>query len=989
MNKQYIKFLLSGLILLLHILAYSQEEIIIVVKDQSGNPIPGATVIIGEDSKAIYTNDKGEFLMPAGKNIPVLVEAEGFESKVLRLSGLQSVELTRALYQMGEKDNVNIPFGIFKKRQIAGAVSVLDPKDILLYSEEKSVGGLLNGRLPGLIGSTNIRGIGGGLIVINGVPRKAADINPHEIDQVTVIKDLSTAMLYGAQATNGVIMITTRRGSVLKNELNFTAESGINLPVSYPKYLSAADYMELYNEARINDGMDAKYSQIQIDSTRSGLNPVRFPDEDYYNSTFLKDFSSYRNFIGEVVRGNETGKFYLNVGWNHSNGLLKIGEGANEHNNRLSLRSNIDFKVTDIINLVFDASVIFNIAQSPRYTGNSDFWNMSTTFLPDIYPNLIPLNLLPDASMQSVAKLIDGKYVLGGTSEYQTNIYGELNFNGARRSSDRLVELNTGLNFDLSSITEGLSAKAHLLFDMYNTFYEDMLNSYAVYRPNYTGNSLTSVTKYGNDVKVDTRSVTDASYYRKFGTFGTIDYKRRFGEHDINALILGYLDEFTEEGVRQPLKHGHFGFRGNYMLRDKYIAELTATYAISGKLINTQNPYAFSPGIGLGWIISEEDFLKNNVTINFLKLRANWALLNTDETLNDYNLGRNYYTSSTNYPYNDGGYTNASRLLYTGNRNIGWEKMTSMNLGFESVLLDYKLRLEGSYFYNKNYDLIVRRTNSLPDFFGNIPYENFGSQQVQGVESGLEYILTSSKDLNISLGSNFIYSIPKLLIADELQYPDEYLRKVGKPTDATFGYVALGLFQDQAEIDGHAIQTFGEVKPGDIKYMDLNNDGIIDVNDQKMIGNSRARFEYGLNLRIKYKSFELFALGTGQTGQKRIFNNAYYWVYGDRKYSEVVWNRWTPATATTATYPRLSSTTNANNFRTSTFWIEKNNWFKLHTMQLTYSIHNPGFPGLEGIRCFIRGTNLLNLNPIKEKTDLNIGSKPQMRVFSLGLNLNF
>lgn len=991
MNKHNINNLLLFIFVLLFSFSlYSQEQVTIVVKDSEGTPVAGAAVIIGEDSKAIYTNDKGEFLMPVGgRDLPVLIEAQGFESKVIRLSGMQSVELTRMPFHMGESDNVHVPFGVLKNRQLAGAVSVLDPKGILLSSEEKSVGGLLNGRLSGLMGSTNIRGIGSGLIVINGVPRQAVDINPHEIDQVTVLKDLSTAMLYGSQAANGVIMITTRRGSVLKNELNFTLESGINVPVSYPEYLAASDYMELYNEARLNDGFEPKYSQMQIDSTRSGLNRVRFPDEGYYNSTFLKDFSSYRNFMASVIRGNETGRFYLNVGWDHSNGLLKTGRGTDEHSDRLSMRSNIDFKVTDIVNLAFDASVIFKFSQSPRYTGNSDFWTISTTFLPDIFPSLIPVTLLTDASMADVAKLIDGKYVLGGTSEYMTNLYGEWNFNGARRSSDRLIELNTGLNFNLNSITEGLTARAYLLFDMYNTFNEDMLNSYAVYRPNYTDNTLTSFTKYGSDVKVDTRSVTDAYFYRKFGSYATIDYNRKFGDHHLNAVLLGYLDEYTVESVRQPLKHGHLGFRGNYIYHDRYIAELTGTYAISGKLLKTENPCAFSPGIGLGWVISEEDFLCENTVINYLKFRTNWALLNTDENLSEYNLGWNYYTSSTSYPYNDGGYTNASRLLYTGNRNIGWEKVSNFNIGFESSLLDFRLGLEGSYFYNKNYDLIVRRSNSLPDFFGNLPYENYGSQQVQGVELGLNYIFTRKEDIYIQFGSNFIYSVPKQLIVDELQYPDKYRQRTGKPTDAYFGYVALGLFKDQADIDGHAVQTFGTVAPGDIKYDDLNKDGIIDEDDQKMIGNSRARYEYGLNFLIRYKSFELFALGTGQIGQERIFNNSYYWIYGDRKYSTVVWDRWTPATFSTATYPRLSSVTNANNFRSSTFWMEKNNWFKLHTLQLTYTVNNLDFFGLDVIRCFLRGSNLLNISPLKEKTDLNVGSSPQMRVYSLGLNLNF
>jgi len=205
-----------------------------------------------------------------------------------------------------------------------------------------------------------------------------------------------------------------------------------------------------------------------------------------------------------------------------------------------------------------------------------------------------------------------------------------------------------------------------------------------------------------------------------------------------------------------------------------------------------------------------------------------------------------------------------------------------------------------------------------------------------------------------------------------------------------FGLVALGLFKDQAEISNYsAYQTFGAVQPGDIKYQDMNMDGKIDDADQTIIGNSWARMEIGFNLKLDYKSFELFALGTGQSGEERFYNNAYYWVYGDRKYSEVVLDRWTPETASTATYPRLSSSSNANNFRNSTFWLYETNWFTLHAVQLTYTLPGKDFAGLQEARFFLRGSNLTTISKAKDKLQLNVGTQPQMRSFALGLNLLF
>jgi hypothetical protein len=234
---------------------------------------------------------------------------------------------------------------------------------------------------------------------------------------------------------------------------------------------------------------------------------------------------------------------------------------------------------------------------------------------------------------------------------------------------------------------------------------------------------------------------------------------------------------------------------------------------------------------------------------------------------------------------------------------------------------------------------------------------------------GLNY-KSNLGDLQYRIGGNFVYSVPKTIQTDELNYEDSYRKITGKASDGIFGLVALGFFKDQADIDNSVTQTFGTVQPGDIKYKDINQDGVIDDADQTMIGNSRARTEVGLNLWMKYKAFEFFALATGQGGQERYFNNAYYWVYGDRKYSEVVLDRWTPETASTAKYPRLSSGSNSNNFRNSDFWLFENNWFDLQTLQLTYSINGRGFAGVEEARVFLRGSNLARISKIRKKSEL-------------------
>jgi TonB-linked SusC/RagA family outer membrane protein len=988
MNKQYIKIIVALISLNILFLTSSFAQKPVVVKDVSGKPVPGVSVTIGEGAKPVLTNEKGEFTLKLDSKTPILIEADGFDSQLIiayPAVNPEDVVLNKSPFQMSNKDKVDVPFGSFKKRLIPGAVTTLNPADILKYDQSKSFNGVINGRIPGFFGSSDNRGLGSPLVVVDGVPRAGTDYNLQQIEQITVLKDLFSTIMYGGQARNGIIYITTKRGESLKKNLNFTFESGVNKPISYPKYLSSGDYMTLYNEALSNDGLPAKYSQTTIDGTFSGANPVRYPDESYYNSTYLKNTSSYNSFIGEASGGNDIAHYYLNLGWNRSNSLVKLGEGSSERKDRINVRGNVDYKLNDFIKIRFDGAVVFNISNTPRYTtAGTNFWTLSSTLHPDNAPVLIPSELMKDKTLLGAAKLVDGKYLLGGTSEYQTNIYGELTRNDITQINERSVEMNIGLDFDLKFLAKGLTANLFYTYDLQNIFQTDILNSYAVYKPNYLADTINSWSKSNIDVKVNTQTLSDVTFSRRNGLYGKLDYKRVFGDHEITLNGLGYYDQYTLESVLQPTKHLNFGLRANYNYKKKIIAEFTGVASGSVKFYNNK-PWTFSPGLGLAWIVTEESFLKDNSLLNYLKIRANWAQVKSDEGLPAYYTSNDVYSASTSYIYNHGLGSNLSQLIMVGNPNLGYEKRMNFNIGFDGFLIHNKLGIEGSYFFNKTSDVITKRVNYLPTYFGSYSYENYGSYQSQGVEFGLNYT-ENVGDFVVRVGSNLTYSVPKMLVMDELNYPDAYRKGQGKASDAMFGFVALGLFQNQAEIDNSVQQTFGTVKPGDIKYQDLNSDGVIDDLDQKMIGNSHSRIEYSFNISIKYKSFEFFALGTGQTGSETYFNNPYYWVYGDRKYSDVVLNRWTPSTAQTATYPRLTSLNGSNNFRNSTYWLSKNDWFTLQTAQLTYSLPNK-IAGIKNASFFIRGNNLLTISKIKDKSQLNIGTAPQTRFYSLGISV--
>jgi hypothetical protein len=543
----------------------------------------------------------------------------------------------------------------------------------------------------------------------------------------------------------------------------------------------------------------------------------------------------------------------------------------------------------------------------------------------------------------------------------------------------------------MGTLTPGLKANLNFSFDRFNAFSAHLQNEYAVYQLSYDENEIASVSRHGQDVRKDDLFVGNVSYNRRDGGYGSLDYNRIFdGDHLVKATALAYTDVYDPGGgANQPYKNLHFGLRGNYSFKNKYFAELTGTFAFSGKLLTSNNPNAFSPGIGFGWVISEESFLDDNQVIDFLKIRANWANISSDRGA-DYYQDANWFRTQGGYDYGGGSYSGSARRILLGNPDLGWGKFTNTNIGFESILLDYKVGLDVTYFYIKSYDLITQMQNSLPAFYTGNPYQNFESHEVQGIETNLSYDFNLG-DLMMKIGGNLTYAIPKALVVDEINYAEdeEYLRLTGKESDAIFGWVAQGFFSDQNEIDNHAIQTFGTVKPGDIKYADLNEDGRIDNLDRRVIGNSSPRLDYGLNFTVSYENLGLFALASGQAGGNNIYNNSYYWVDGNNKYSEIVLDRWTPTTQETATYPRLTTSSATNNFRNSSFWIENNNWLKLHTVQLNYHLPKINFAGIKEVGFYLRGNDLLHISKIKEKRELNIGSAPQTRAFSLGLTVNF
>lgn len=968
-----------------------------VIVDDNGNPVTGAIVHGDEGAVFTRTNNLGEFKISVSPQSVLLVEAEGYESAIFlpyQYTEELQLEIVKSPFLEGQKDQVNIAFGNTNRKSAINAISIINPDELMEYDNIQSVGEALSGRVLGMYSGSNIRGIGSPLYIVDGLPRSIDNLNLAEIEQITVLKDINSSVLYGAQARNGVVLITTKRGEISKRDIKVTGFYGVNTPQALPKYLSSSEYMELHNEARINDGLSPLYSEDMINNFATG-NPYRYPNVDYYSSDYIKQIKPYWKSMLELSGGNERSRYYANAGWEHTGSYLNFGEGKNANQNKFNIRGNVDMRLNSWITTSLDASAFFNNTRNPR----GSFWSEASTTHPHTNAPLIPISMI-DQDYDNLRELlegrkndIDGAYLLGGSASYLTNAIAHAYSAGYVERFHRTFTFNNRINFDLDRVLKGLSFHTNISFDFYSVFDQAIQNQYSVYEALWspTEDKIIDITKFGEDVRPGVHYAGNSQYNRRLGIYGMFDYNRTFNDnHDLNASLLGYTTTYDVIGNYQGIKNYTGGLRVNYAYLKKYLVDFSTAYVISNKLA-AGNRGAYSPSLGLAWLISEEDFMQSASAVNWLKLRLSAGIMNTDESISGFFMHADRYNVSDTYAWYDGAFSRWGTVaIQGGNPLLGFEKYKDFNIGLDGQFFNRHLSVDANVFFKSYYDILARPQTAYPSFYTQfIPYNNFGENNYRGAELGLRY-KDQLGSLRFEIGGNLLYSESKIKKIDEV-YDEEYRYRAGTSVEGRWGLVADGFFMDQNEINNHAQQSFGEVRPGDIKYIDQNQDGIIDARDEVLIGRWQAPWSYGLNLRLSYQNFTLFTHGTGRLGADGYISNNYYWIDGNDKYSEYARKRWTEETKHTATMPRLTSLSSSNNYRSSTFWLYKDNYFTIDRVQLTYTLPSMFTDGLkmQKVDFFIDGTNLLSISKYNHIRQLSIGSEPYSRSFSLGVKAKF
>ncbi|RZK58471.1 MAG: SusC/RagA family TonB-linked outer membrane protein [Pedobacter sp.] len=860
----------------------------------------------------------------------------------------------------------------------------------------------LAGRLPGLVTSQNngeplsegyalrLRGQSP-LIYIDGIPRSVSEIGIEEIESITVLKDAVSLAMLGVRGANGAVSIVTKKGAVTGQKISFTSQFGIQKPiqnlVSQP--LSAYNYATLYNEALTNDGLSVAnngFSQNAISAYQTGSDPLRYPDVNWAEEVLRKS-SAVARYSLNASGGNDFVKFFVNLEHFSQDGLLKSRDDINTKyatNANLRgyfIRSNVDLKLTEKLTAgLYIQGRVLNSNNPGNFGAESIFNSLRST----------PNSAYPIYNA-------DGTY--GGSSQFQNNILAQSISAGYSSANTRTVLSDFYFKYNLDDLTKGLWVKARASF--FSNLSENYIRNktFAVFEQ--VGGFDTSTPVYrqynnnGDQANSNNIGFQNKSDFQEF----SVGYQRDFGLHGIEGLVLANRDNlvngsslpYTIQGIS-----GHLAYNYN----KRYLAEVSFSQSGANRYPNDGGfKYGFFPAIGLGWNVHEEDFLKGNNWLNQLKLYSSYGKVGRDNGAY-YTYQQVYNGSPSAFFGSSAGAASTIGESFLANPAVTWEKAKMLNIGIDVAFLQNKFSLNVEYYRNNYSDLSIVRGLSNGMLGISYPNENIGKQRYYGWEAQLNWA-ERKNNWGYSVRLNASLQNTKLLYSAEANQRYSWMERTGHPVGQSYGYVAEGLFRNQQEITGYPTIEGYVPQPGDIKYRDLNNDGIINQYDQTTIGSQKPSLFLGTLLAFHLGDFDFSALLQGVVNQEVYLSGNSFWEFqgGTAQAYQNHLNRWTPATAATANYPRLTTNSGprngaVNNFVTSSFWLRNGDYLKLRSIELGYRLPSNLTQkiGIKTSRLFVDGLNLWTLSSDTfngaDPENFN-GAYPIERVFSLGINLQF
>ena len=601
-------------------------------------------------------------------------------------------------------------------------------------------------------------------------------------------------VLYGSRAAGGVLLVTTKHGKAGVHRSNIFVNTGINIPKSYPDYLNSAEYMKYYNQACENDGIAPLYSDETINNYASHKNVYRYPDVDYYSSDYLRSMSNYNRADADFSGGNDRAQFYAQSGFQHSNSLVNFGEGKNENVTRFNIRGNIDLKLNDFIKTYINMSNVFYDARF----ANGDFWGSSSKIQPHRYSPLVPIDMISRDSLnaQLLASesrhVIDGKYILGGTQEYLTNPIADVYAAGYNTFTRRQFQYNAGAIIDLNNALSGLTFATQIAVDYSNQYNEIVSNTYAVYLPTWNDsvgndNTIYGLTKYNKDKNAGEAKNLTGNWNSQVLDFNMhFDYVKTFSEvHNFSAKLIAAAYKGLQTGDYQYRTNSNLGLQLAYNFNQTYYVDFSGAVVNSTKL-SPEKRVAFSPTASVGWVLSNEEFLKGSDVVNRLKVSVSGGILNTDADLSSYYLYNTSYISDGWCSWSDDAWRSQATVVTRGtNENLTYSQRKEITFGLEGELFNRLINFQTNVFYIKKDGIPVQNSSQYPSYFVTgwpktsfLPYNNFAANSYKGFDFQISFNKKLG-DVNLTVGASGTYTVSEVLVRDEL-YQDKYRNRVGE-----------------------------------------------------------------------------------------------------------------------------------------------------------------------------------------------------------------
>jgi len=810
-------------------------------------------------------------------------------------------------------------------------------------------------------------------VIIDGVPRAMTIFNLEEIESVTLLKDaVSTAML-GGKGANGVLLITTRRGAKAKQSISFTAQTAFQKSLQTPVSLNSFQYASLYNEARVNDGLTPVYTAADLQAYQTGSDPQGHPDVDW-KSIVTKPTSRFDHYTLNVSGGNDFGKYFVAVEHVNQTGLFRSSD-LNSYDTDNTFKN---FTVRSNVDLQINKKLSAGINLMGRLINTNDPGFGSGSILSQMY--ITPNNAYPIYNP-------NGTYAT--TATYQNNIYAQAVSSGYIGTYKRDVLADLFLKRTFNEITEGLWLRAKA--SIYSTLSENTFRnkSFATFAYNPTTNAYTQYGTIGTQNNYTGINYQGHSDYEEL----TLGYDRNFGKHGVSAILLANNDN-SFSGSDLPYTVRGISGKASYNFDEKYVVDVAFGYNGSNYYPPSGDfKYGFFPAMGLAWNMEKENFLKDVKWLSGLKLYGSYGKTGNDNPGYFVYIQR-YFDGTSTYFGSTAGSNTSIFEQPLANPNITWEKANKLNIGFQGTLFNNKVGFTVEHYRDKYYDLLMQRGRNSALIGQNYPVENIGQSRYTGWDFKLNFQQTVNK-FSYFIAATGGLQQSEVLYQDEVNQPYAWMRRTGQSVGQRFGYIDQGLFQSVAEINSSPKLEGYTAQPGDIKYKDLNGDGIINQLDQTVIGNTKPLFYYGFNLGFQYKGFDLSALIQGAMNRTIYLSGNTEWAFQNNGFGQA-WEqnleRWTPQTASTATQPRVGLGANINNYATSTFWQHSGNYVRLKNVELGYTI--PSYLtkkiGLQSLRVFGNATNLLTIAAY-DRVDPEVynGSYPIQRLINMGVNVKF